>query len=204
MEDIAKMFQVGFIYNRQRGTPFIDDVPPLPSIPLIFQFDQRPTGLTLTLITSHIHPKTTQALTSHYIHLLTSLLTTPTPLGDATMLTESEIQHIVAYNNPANPESGTLWKRFDDVAERFPMNVAVVSVNGNTHTYEDVRRASNQLAREFLRRSGKRLDGRGVMCLLPRSAGWVITQIAIFKVGAFCVPVDPFDGGWWMWMLGWW
>lgn len=84
---------------------------------------------------------------------------------------------------------------FDSIAARVaffaattPHSVAIVDSRGNV-TYAELERKSNQLAAQ-LQHYGAAPE-KCVAVYLERSAGFIISLLAVFKTGAAYVPIDP-------------
>jgi acetyl-CoA synthetase len=61
-----------------------------------------------------------------------------------------------------------------------------------THTYEDLRRASNRLAHALVRQGVR--PGERVALLLPQSPETLIAHLAIYKIGAVALPLAALFG----------
>ncbi|KAJ3199113.1 hypothetical protein HDU67_003095, partial [Dinochytrium kinnereticum] len=208
--------QVAFVYKAPRieakRLPYTEilvgevDVPTPPhqNVDLTFQIDESTaSGLTLSILyrSDSYSKQTIEAMASHYIRLLECVVTDmDASIGDAAILSNDEINLITGtFNDPARLSSPSLTSEtvhelFSSVATRLADRVAVVSAAGGTHTFDEIQKSSNQLAREIHHLSPSPAKGFPVVCLLPRSAGAIIAALAILKIGAVCVPVDPVVG----------
>ncbi|MFE6051425.1 amino acid adenylation domain-containing protein [Kitasatospora sp. NPDC056446] len=77
---------------------------------------------------------------------------------------------------------------FEAQAARTPRATAVV-FEGATHSYAELNAAANRLARLLIEHGAG--PERTVALMLPRTAGLVVSLLAVLKTGAAYVPVDP-------------
>ncbi len=83
----------------------------------------------------------------------------------------------------------------DDWARREPARPALVEWTPKglvIHSYEDMRQASNRLARALCRQGIK--AGERVALLLPQSPETLIAHLAIYKIGAIALPLAALFG----------
>lgn len=83
----------------------------------------------------------------------------------------------------------TIGELLEEVASRFPENEALVDVSkGVRLTYEEFLNYVNQLAKGFLKLGIKK--GNHLALWAPNRWEWIVTEFAIFKIGAVLVSVD--------------
>jgi amino acid adenylation domain-containing protein len=87
------------------------------------------------------------------------------------------------------PRHKTIVDLFEEQVIKTPENVAIVS-RDEKMTYQELNMAANKLA-HYLRDQWKVKPDDLVGVLLSRSAGLVISILAILKAGAAYVPIDP-------------
>jgi fatty-acyl-CoA synthase len=84
----------------------------------------------------------------------------------------------------------TIGEMFDEVAQRYPDNDAIVSIQQNIrYTYKDLRREIDRAAKGFLSLGLKKGDRLAVWA--TNIAEWIITQFATAKVGIILVNINP-------------
>jgi amino acid adenylation domain-containing protein len=113
------------------------------------------------------------------------------PVGSVSILTPAQKQQLlVEWNQTATeyPRSSAIHRVFEEQAARTPDAVAVV-YGSQSLTYSELNEKANQLA-HFLRSSGIQPGARVALCL-DRSLEVVVSLLAILKIGAAYVPVDP-------------
>ncbi len=130
------------------------------------------------------------SMATHYQNLLSELLEkTDSPIAELEMLTPSERQRIVFDWNDtaADFPQNCIHDLFTEQADKDPAALAVVC-NGNSLSYGNLERKSNQLA-HYLRANGVGAEDR-VGIYLPRSEWIVIAMLGILKAGAVYLPLD--------------
>ncbi|WP_052707349.1 non-ribosomal peptide synthetase [Streptomyces rubellomurinus] len=96
---------------------------------------------------------------------------------------------LVEWNATERPvEPATLAQLVEAQVARTPDAVAV-DFEGGTHTYAELNRRANRLARLLAARGLG--PERTAALLLPRSADLVVAELAVLKTGAAYLPVDP-------------
>ena len=112
-------------------------------------------------------------------------------LSDISVITRSERRKISTKFNNTKTEydtSKTIVDLFEEKVLSTPLATAVVC-DGNRITYEDLNKRANQLANYLLKNGIGKND---LVCIMTtRSIEMVIGLIAILKVGACYIPVDP-------------
>jgi amino acid adenylation domain-containing protein len=113
------------------------------------------------------------------------------PASQVSLLTAEQLRQIlVAWNatDAAYPRELSIQQVFESQVQATPDAVALVGGN-DTLTYSELNEKANQLA-HFLLKSGV-AQGDRVAVSLNRSLEVIVSLIAILKVGAAYVPVDP-------------
>ena len=113
------------------------------------------------------------------------------PVGQVSLLTAEQLQQILITWNATDavyPRELSIQQVFEQQVEATPKAIAVVGGN-DTLTYAELNEKTNQLA-HFLLKSGVK-HGDRVAVSLNRSLEVIVSLIAILKVGAAYVPVDP-------------
>jgi len=132
------------------------------------------------------------ALADHLARFLGSAAAQPElPVSQVNMLGEDERRHLLrGLNDTARPypSAATLARQFADSAQRHGARTAI-SADGTTLTYAELDRRSNQLAHHLAANGVK--AGDRVAVLLERSPALIETLVAIMKLGASAVPLDP-------------
>ena len=86
------------------------------------------------------------------------------------------------------PKNKTIVDLFEEQVQKTPDNVAIVS-NGKRLTYKDLNVKANQLANHLISCNVKNEDIVGIM--VNRSPEMIVGLLAILKVGATYLPIDP-------------
>lgn len=114
------------------------------------------------------------------------------PLSQISCISPSEKQELLTHFNETKmdfPMDQTVLDLFDDQVRSTP-NVAAVTFNDNELTYKELDEASNQFAHYMMSTfSLEAEDFVGV--LLDRSDWLLVSLLAVFKMGATYVPMDP-------------
>ncbi|MCW7947453.1 hypothetical protein AAW14_37465, partial [Streptomyces hygroscopicus] len=158
-------------------------------------FDEQgvPAGLdgVLEYATDLFDAATAERLVARLVHILEALAADPSlRIDDLDILDAAERRMVLADWNggTVRETTGVLPELFEAQAARTPDAVALVC--GNTEfTYAELSSRANRLAREL----GTRGVGPGgtVAVLMERSAGLVVTLLAVLKAGGTYVPLDP-------------
>ncbi|MEA5577738.1 amino acid adenylation domain-containing protein [Anabaena sp. UHCC 0451] len=140
---------------------------------------------------NHLFVDTTiQSLIAHYQTLLTAIIAQPT--AKVTRLqflsSEEEKQMIFLWNETQTdyPRDQTVSSLFEQQVEKNPQAVAFLEPK---ITYQELNQQANQLA-HYLQSQGVGV-GERVGIYLQNSLDFVVTALAILKVGAVYVPLDP-------------
>jgi fatty-acyl-CoA synthase len=88
-----------------------------------------------------------------------------------------------------DPLKITIGELLEEVALRFPENEALVDISKNVRlTYKEFLNRVNQLAKGFLKLGLKKGDHLALWA--PNRWEWIVTEMAIAKIGAVLVSVD--------------
>ncbi len=113
------------------------------------------------------------------------------PADQVSLLTPDQLEQMLVTWNATErsyPREFPIHRVFEQQVERTPTAVALVGANA-TFTYAELNEKANQLA-YFLQKSGVGQGDRVAVCL-NRSLEVIVSLIAILKVSAAYVPVDP-------------
>ncbi|MBF2002243.1 MAG: amino acid adenylation domain-containing protein [Synechococcales cyanobacterium M58_A2018_015] len=137
---------------------------------------------------------TLRRLANHFCTLVASIVTDPDqPIGSLTLLTPTEQQQFVAWNQTAAPYNPLCFHHlFEAQAAQRPDTIALIYVTseGVQHlTYGELNRRSNQLAHHLqsLGVGPETLVGIGI----DRSLEMIIALLAVLKAGGAYLPLDP-------------
>ncbi len=84
----------------------------------------------------------------------------------------------------------TVGSLLDKAASKFPDSEALIDLpRGKRYSYREFLRIVNQLAKGFLRLGLKK--GEHLSLWAPNRSEWIITELAIAKIGAILISVDP-------------
>lgn len=113
-------------------------------------------------------------------------------INNISLIEESEKSKILdEFNNIASRETNleTIGKMFELATESYADKIAVVANKGEKISYKDLNEKSNQLARVLSDKGINKDDIVGIS--LEPSIELVITVLAVIKLGATYVPVEP-------------
>ncbi|QTD50018.1 non-ribosomal peptide synthetase [Sulfidibacter corallicola] len=153
------------------------------------------TGATLTIKLIYNRalygPARMARVASHFQNIAQQATSDPTlPISDLVMLTASERADLRRWSKPvgAVPTARTLAELFQHSVSRFPQRPALIEDAG-TLTYAELDRAANQLAHCLAARGV--VAGTRVAVNRARGRSWLTTMLALFKLGAVYLPLDP-------------
>ncbi|WP_020608201.1 non-ribosomal peptide synthetase [Actinokineospora enzanensis] len=162
---------------------------------LLFSISARPgrAGMTgfVEYATDLFDRDTAERLHARFLRLLTAVVTAPgRALTSIDLLDADERRQVLTgWNDTAVPlPPGSLRTQVEQQVARTPDAVAVIDP-AVTLSYAEFNARANRLAGLLLER-GIGPEDR-VCVVLPRSADLLVTFLAILKVGAVYVPVDP-------------
>ncbi|WP_339776359.1 amino acid adenylation domain-containing protein [uncultured Thalassospira sp.] len=114
-----------------------------------------------------------------------------TPLADLTLLPDKLSMLIAAEAMPepvAYPKDQSVWSLFDLQAKTTPESIALD--DGTTSLiYRELHQQAEQLAVHLATRGVQKGDRIGL--LLPRSIDLIVSQLAVLRLGATFIPLDP-------------
>ena len=132
-------------------------------------------------------------MVSHLKSIVTSVLQSPhQPLSSIRYLTEEEEKEIISvFNNTETPYNHTVSIKdlIENQVGKTPGNVCLVSETGN-YTFSQFNNAANALA-TYLKDRFQITKGEYVGIMMDNSVERMITLLAIMKLGAAYVPIDP-------------
>jgi len=198
----SPLFQVMFVLQ---NTPQEDlKLKELTISPLEIEYTTAKFDLTLNIV-EHDHrfycdweystdlfsSDTITRMTQHFQVLLEGIIKQPEqPIFQLPLLTESEKQQLLAYNQTKSdyPQNHTIVDLFQNQVEQRPNNIALV-FEGEQLTYKQLNTRANQLA-HYLLSLGIKTENLIGICV-ERSLEMVIGVLGILKAGAAYVPLDP-------------
>jgi non-ribosomal peptide synthetase component F len=135
--------------------------------------------------------ETIARMAGHFQSLLNSAANYPgLRIGDIPILSAAESRQLMDRNRTASPypRHRTIGELFESQAEASPEPIAV-ECGPETLTYRELNERSNRLAR-YLRDRGVRCEEMVAVCFEP-GLDIVVALVAILKVGAAYVPLNP-------------
>ncbi|HYO51945.1 non-ribosomal peptide synthetase, partial [Archangium sp.] len=148
--------------------------------------------LRLSYETPRFDEATVQRLLGHWRAALEGLLAKPEQrLADISLLPEEERRRVLVEWNETRaeyPRDRCVHELFEEQVERTPDPVAFED-DGTQHTYRELNRRANQLARRLVR-LGVGPEVRVGVCL-ERSVEMVVALLGTLKAGGAYVPLDP-------------
>ncbi|RAJ11150.1 non-ribosomal peptide synthase protein (TIGR01720 family)/amino acid adenylation domain-containing protein [Chitinophaga skermanii] len=134
-------------------------------------------------------PSTAQNMTDHFLQVLDAVIETPlASISSISILPKKEIEKLLSMPVVNWDRHTNLVKLFQEVALKFPSKTAL-RFEGESMDYYTLHLASNKLAHHLLK-SGVQPKSLVPLCL-PRSFEMVISILAVLKIGACYVPIDP-------------
>ncbi len=103
----------------------------------------------------------------------------------------ARVAHSYAFRGSEKPLIGkTIGDMFDEIAEKYPDNDALVSLHqGLRYTYREMQAEVNRAAKGFIALGLKKGDRLAIWA--TNIAEWVITQVATAKAGIILVNINP-------------
>lgn len=132
-----------------------------------------------------------ERMINHYIQIIEWLVDAPeTVIDDISVITPAEIQRLHSLNDTARDYNRaiTVHRLFEDQVDRTPESIALIH-GQKSLTYAELEGRANQLAR-FIMQSGVK-SGDVVAVMMPRSIELMVSVLAVMKVGATYLPLDP-------------
>ncbi len=152
--------------------------------------DERPAGIDGEIVyaTDLFVESTVASFAERFVRVLEAVTDDPTrPVGDIGLLSAEEAQRLLPARGADTTTPCLLPVLLASAAVANPFAIALIG-DGETLTYDELDRRSNQLAAHLLAQD----VGPGVFVALavPRSVDYHIAMWAIAKTGAAFVPVD--------------
>ncbi len=163
--------------------------------PLVFEFiEGEGDGRLHIKYRPSVYPRATiEALGATYLALLEAVVAqSDARLADLPALapkeTEVEVEADASSSSMRFPEDRTVDRLIEEQVERTPDALAVIFA-GRERTYAALDAEANQWAHYFLQKG----VGAGALVgvMLPRSGEMLIALLALWKIGAAYVPLDP-------------
>lgn len=137
-------------------------------------------------------PDSIKRLDRHLAQFLQSIADSPAAqLSEMAMLTETEQEHLrIGLNQTDHPVTGaqTVSQLFEQSVDSFRDNIAVWSPEYQI-TYEELNQKANQVAHYLIEQGVKPETMVGLY--LDRNSHLITALLAVFKVGAAYVSIDP-------------
>lgn len=129
---------------------------------------------------------------NHYIEVIKNILNKPTTkIKNLQIMSDIEKNKIIYEFNRTSlkyPKEKTISELFEEQVLKTPDKIAVI-YDDNSLTYSEINSKANNLAHFLLKYNIKNGDVIGI--LLNRSCEVLISMLAILKLGAAYVPIDP-------------
>jgi len=204
--DSSPVFQVSYVFQNntllnsqpaseiQKHIEFIEDVSQEGEYKLVLEVFEDVDKYSLCIKYDQNKYRTSDIshMLSHYVTLLTSVLTTDDqPIGQYEYLERDEYENVVIEPNRTKidfPAGSCIHELFEDVAGTNPKLVAL-NFDGKQLTYSELNKRANKLA-NYIVNSGIKPDAVVAICL-ERSFEMVETILAIVKAGGAYLPIDP-------------
>ncbi|MCU0468154.1 MAG: amino acid adenylation domain-containing protein [Arcicella sp.] len=161
---------------------------------LEFTFKEKQDGLDVSLnFNSDIFTSTTaERILTHFEELLSNVVSSPSiKISQLTYLSVEEMYRLIEKNNDTrkllSPQE-TLVSLFEKQVAQKPKSVGVLEKE-SIISYEELNSKANQLAHYLQSQNVTKGDLVGVC--LERSVEMVISLLAIMKIGAAYIPIDP-------------
>ncbi|TPG89131.1 amino acid adenylation domain-containing protein [Brevibacillus laterosporus] len=136
--------------------------------------------------------KTIERMHSHFVHIISQLVTDfDQSIGELEIVTDVEKDQLLFECNQTRvpyPTEMTLLHLFEKQVEQTPHEVALVLCNEQL-TYKELLDQTSCLAKVLLNRGIQSEDVVGIK--MSRSFEMIISILAVWKVGATYVPIDP-------------
>ncbi|MFS1511560.1 amino acid adenylation domain-containing protein [Chengkuizengella sp. SCS-71B] len=140
---------------------------------------------------SFVNSRSMYKLVRHYEKLLVELLSNPTTaIGDVEILLEDDKQTYQIMNNTETDIDNfkTIIDMFNHTVRNYPLDLAL-SADGIQYTYKELDIQINKVANTLIKQNIRK--GDFVSILMGRSVETVVSLMAVMKIGAIYVPLDP-------------
>ncbi|WP_434524334.1 amino acid adenylation domain-containing protein [Photorhabdus asymbiotica] len=153
-------------------------------------------GESLGLTAQVVQPFDPESLCGYMQQALESLVEAleqapETPVRELNILPEAEQRLLLETWNATEapyPEQLCIHQLFEQQAKKTPEATALIA-GDKTLSYAELNARANRLARQLIERGG--CPGDHITTLFERSIKLVVAQLAILKIGAVYVPIDP-------------
>lgn len=135
--------------------------------------------------------ETIERIASHYIQILISISDNCSqPIHQISLLTTNERKRwLIDFNDVNTPfPAMSLATSFKENVEKFPAKIAIIA-DEKSYSYKEIDDLSTQLANLLI--SYGIQPGAAIGLLLPRNIENIISLLAVIKMGACYVPIDP-------------
>ncbi|MDF2882508.1 MAG: amino acid adenylation domain protein [Clostridiaceae bacterium] len=136
--------------------------------------------------------ETIEDMLRYFINIIEQVVANPNiELGDIELLTYKEKKHIINdFNNTEilYPKDKTINALFEDQAEKYPNNIALI-YKGDQITYRQLNERANKFARVLRNKGVKSNVIVGLM--INRSLDMIAIMLGILKAGGAYLPIDP-------------
>jgi len=152
---------------------------------------------TVTEIKFHYHPdifseESIVNIDAHYKQIISAIIQTPQDLTThfSILISDEKNNLLKTWNQPKSPikQNACTHELFSHVAQNNPQRTAIGYEN-KIITYQQLDALSNQLANLLLQETVE--PGEMVAVLMDRTPEIIIAMLAIFKIGAIYVPINP-------------
>jgi len=138
--------------------------------------------------------ETIQRMAKQWLVLCENLVKMPNkPIESLSLLTEEDKQRLLSqwscsidYSHPQE----TILSLFEAQVQQNPDTIAVIE-GKNQWTYHELNEQSNRLAHYLLQTHTSMEEDTCIAIMLNRSAGFIMSALAILKTGAAYLPLDP-------------
>lgn len=163
--------------------------------PLVFVIqDLSQLQLVLLCNESKFTQESADRLAEHFNVIIEKIIEDPEQLvAHYSILTNHEKQELLKTQKSrkisvTDPQNVTINDLFNNQVKKSPQYIAVVH-GDNIYTYKQLNDTSNQIAHLLIQKKIRR--GDIVAVLMERTPLLIATMLAVFKVGAIYVPIDP-------------
>lgn len=135
--------------------------------------------------------ETIETIRNCFVNIISEVISNPEKLlSEFELLTPKEKHKILYEFNDTKadyPRNKTIHQLFEEQVEKTPDNIAAV-FEGKQLTYRELNEKANKFARILLNKGVE--PGQIVGIMLERSVDWLISILAILKVGGVLLPLD--------------
>jgi amino acid adenylation domain-containing protein/thioester reductase-like protein len=160
---------------------------------LVVKNEKLPT-IQLYYNTTKFSKKNIKNIATHYVLIIKKILSeTQNEIAHFSILTPNEKKQLNCFSKPSYNQLSMnrdkcCHELFMFEAEKNPNHLAVMNAT-NSLNYKQLEELSNQLAHFLLKKNIK--VGESVIILMERSPALIVAMLAIFKIGAMYIPINP-------------